>query len=705
MNCQKQIGDHWSMVLWRAIAAALLATLPLAALAQSVPILDSRLILPRDYSKPAATVVGVQITPDGSTVLSAQGNAVQVWDAKTGDKLRELVGHDAAVSLIRLDSGGRLVASTASDKSLRVWDVASGTVVRDFGIQEQTVRQLAFTRDNGLVTVEQSGKVTLLNLSDGAQRRSFMMDPKRFASAAFDADATRLVVAYSRDCSLALYDIRTGQLLATHEGNGSPHPSVGRVAFSPDGKVIAYYFWEGLIGYWRLGEEGKDDVRPFQHPNGVKTLAFSSDGRWLVVGLRDDKEQLSLQVWEVSSRKLRGVLKGHDEVRDMALADNGGTLVSTGANVRTVRVWDMPHAGPAELQEKWARYARDLEAARFGEGLAIDEALAFSPDGKTLASQGNSEIALWDMERRTARATLSWQADFVPDMKHLRSEFLSDRLLLTLTHDGGVRWWDIATGQVVKRRLANGRILTRHLSLGSSGQTALFHVENSPTYKGSGILAESNNDGSESIEVRHVGSGEQRSRFETRDPGIWGWLGDARYLESSNALVACVKGEKIALLDAASGKEQRVFTEDAGAGPFCQLALSKDEALVAAAGRYGRVWVWEVKTGRLLFEVDGGVRDIKALTFSPDGKTLLIGAKDAVTPGSYGGREVMTLDAYAIPSGKRSFAVPGFVVGSVAAIAFHPDGTSFVTAHATGRRGQVSGLRMWDAVTGAPKPR
>jgi WD40 repeat protein len=76
-------------------------------------------------------VLAVAVTPDGSHIVSS-GFESQVywWNAKTGERVRRVTGHDVAVHELAVSRDGQLLASAGADKTLRVWNGANGQAVR-----------------------------------------------------------------------------------------------------------------------------------------------------------------------------------------------------------------------------------------------------------------------------------------------------------------------------------------------------------------------------------------------------------------------------------------------------------------------------------------------------------------------------------------------------------------------------------------------
>jgi hypothetical protein len=137
----------------------------------------------------------------------------------------------------------------------------------------------------------------------------------------------------------------------------------------------------------------------------VNTFTFSPDGRTIVNGGR------TILLWEAVTGGRRAELTGHTkEVWDVAFSPDGRTLASAGGD-GTVRLWDLPSG---------------KEVGRLEGHKGHVWAVAFSPDGRTLVSGGLDKTALlWDVSRITGRRGKPAErssADFEADWKDLAGD-------------------------------------------------------------------------------------------------------------------------------------------------------------------------------------------------------------------------------------------------------------------------------------------
>ncbi|KAK3619916.1 hypothetical protein LTR22_025802 [Elasticomyces elasticus] len=371
-----------------------------------------------------AGVNAVAFSPDGKTVASgSRDKTVGLWDAATGEEMQKLEGHDDWVNAVAFSPDGKTVASGSSDETVRLWDAATGEEMRKLEGHNAGVWAVAFSPDGKTVASGSSDKtVRLWDATTGEEMQKLKGHDDWVNAVAFSPDG-KTVASGSSDKTVRLWDVVTGeqtQKLEGHEGG------VTAVAFSPDGKTVASGLDDKMIRLWDAAT-GKGMQKLKGHADWVRAVAFSPDGKTVASGSSDR----TVRLWDAATGEEVQKLKGHDAgVWAVAFSPDGKTVAS-GSRDKTVRLWDAAMGEETQKLEGHNGWVR---------------AVAFSPDGKTVASGSRDRtVRLWDvamgeeMQKLKGHNAGVWAVAFSPDGKTVASG----------SSDKTVRLWDAATSKQI----------------------------------------------------------------------------------------------------------------------------------------------------------------------------------------------------------------------------------------------------------------
>jgi WD40 repeat protein len=190
----------------------------------------------------------VDYSPDGSLMATAgwaesgpELNTVQLWDAVTQRRVRDLAGPTRIVDAIDFSPDGAWVAGGSRDEALYIWDVKTGALVRKLGGEDGWVYGVAFSPDGSLIAGScNESPVMIWDTHTGELRHRLEGLRVRASKVAFNPEGTR--VAACDEEMVKVWKLETGAALLT-----LPHGAQD-VAFSPDGHILATAGLDGRVG-------------------------------------------------------------------------------------------------------------------------------------------------------------------------------------------------------------------------------------------------------------------------------------------------------------------------------------------------------------------------------------------------------------------------------------------------------------------------
>jgi RNA polymerase sigma factor (sigma-70 family) len=411
---------------------------------------------------------------------------------------------------------------------------------------------------------------------------------------AFSPDGKRLAVIEKGVISLR--DPATGRKLQRIPAVGELRKKPGLLAFSADGGRLAVTLHQGeiLLFDTTTGRQaGNLDAQGIGKLRDVYFLVFTPDGRTLLSMGRGPDSRYSICHWDLATQTLgKRVVPPYG-----GFPSQDGRLLAVWSGRGPVTIWD--------TQTGQVRCTLQGERSRLEYG-----GLAFSPDGKTLASAWaehfgarDATVSLWDTATGALRRRFRVPRDGLREQMH----FSADGRRLLIPAGCLVRLWDIGTGQEVLQQEAHAYSV-RSLAFTPDGRSIV-------------------SGGAETIRVWDAKTGQQRQVMAAHRWSVNRLL----VRPDGRTVVSCGADGTLRLHDLTSGKELRrcLLDREPETGrelgaQFLALGLAPDgrTAATVSSGQPSFVHVWDLESGRMLVRKPNSDNPYSA-TLSSDARLLV----------------------------------------------------------------------------------
>jgi WD40 repeat protein len=317
-------------------------------------------------------------------------------------------GHSEGVVSVFFTPDGQQLISISYDKTIRVWDLASGETVRVMrppigrGIRG-TLHTAALSADGKWLAVAgqrsdpslKVGSIFIIDLD--AERIEMVLKGHEHMvmGLAFAPDRKRLAAGLG-DRKIAVYDLSTGRLEKFIEGHEG---AVESVAFSPDGQFLASAARDKAAGIWSVATGTRE--QKLMHNDWVKAIAWAPDGKTVITVGKDTIIRVFPALGASAAGQLSAPVKifpaafEKTEITSMTLSKDGRQVLVTGFGTARLRAANLLDMTTGQLRV----FSRHTNAVANG---------TLSADGKLAATTGGNrhEIFVWRTDDTSVAQTL-----------------------------------------------------------------------------------------------------------------------------------------------------------------------------------------------------------------------------------------------------------------------------------------------------------
>jgi WD40 repeat protein len=586
----------------------------------------------------------------GVIVVAFAGPApVGVSGVPLGAELRRFRGHRDGVWSVAFSPNGKQALSGSYDRTMRLWDVASGKDLLELEHFPAAVMGVAFLPDGqSCVSCCSDGSVQFRSLKDGKEISHFQAHKTSVNSLALSVDGKTLITG-GGDGLVRIWECPSGKEKRTLPGSGE---WIWSVALSPDGKQVLAGGADRIARVWDV-ETGKELVQLTGHQDAVSCVAFSPDGKQALTGCNDGE----MRQWALDNgRLLRHTAEHKSPIYCVMFSQEGRHGFSAGAD-GVVRLWELqtPDQQNGELAIG-GRNRRGVMMDSFGNPVTVESSkemrcyeghdgavyhIALSHDGHSMLSGGrDTTVRLWD-----ARGLDAELHDFThPGPVYAASFSGTSDKVFTVSTGGIFRSWNVEKGAMLRQSPPNRQ--------GAMPQTLV--LPNGVVQSAGGSL------------LQHAG-----------------------LFPNGNLIAVLDPGGQLSIWDSETAAAPRNIKLKQSVGQFLSTAFSQDAKEVITGNSEGRIAVWDMQSGKELRGTQAPGKMVGALALAPNGRDLLAASWHMDEQGKASDVVISHLDRTSLKLIRTFEGHKDLVTG----LCFAPNGESFISSSRDGT------VRWWGLQT------
>ena len=357
--------------------------LVLSMLLLSMPAMAGQPILTIDTGGHKAIITDVMFTSDGKYLVSASvDKTVRVWDLATGEIVRILRGQIGAgcegkIFAAALSPDDRFLAvggwmgplenyKLVDLGAIRLVNFRTGEVINLLKGHRSVISGLAFSPDGTrLISGSADKTARIWDVNTGKTLHVLKGHTDYIYAVSFSPDGTKAVTG-SLDHTLKLWNAKSGSLIKTLKGHKD---KVISAAFTPDGKYLLSGSCDKTIRLWD-GRTGKFIKALASQGSNVSSLSVSPDGKSVLTGFSGYASYISNVFSIPSGNKITSFTKHKNSVFATAIFPDGTTAATGGGNDKEIYLW---YLKTGRVKQKMV-----------GKGKSI-WSVGFAKDGRSIA--------------------------------------------------------------------------------------------------------------------------------------------------------------------------------------------------------------------------------------------------------------------------------------------------------------------------------
>jgi WD40 repeat protein len=546
------------------------------------------------------------------------------------------LGFSNGVTCIAFSPDGRLILAGSMDKTARLWETATGRLIRRLGKHDYELEDVEFSTDGRYVMTVTEETFRVWNTATGQELYRFKRTGGDTILSSEDKRYRMELVGADQFVPSVLRNVVTKKELARF-GGPEGTSSKGKHIKSPDGR-FTLEVGEAKSVVLKSAKTGLEIRSLIGHTDEVNALAFSPDSRLIATGSGyDSYKDNSLRLWDVETGQEVRRFEGDATLVHAVSFSPDGRFIETEGGEPDALVGQMGGGGSVLSSTHLWDMTTGQQVRTLNTGVTSIVAVNMSPNGHFILTGEWEKARLWNTDTGEEAGRFSRHASWVRAVA-----FSADgRLVVTGSSDHTARLWDAVTGKELQRFLGH--------------TDGIDSVALSPDNK---LLLTANLDGA--VRLWDTATGAEIARKEATYPCAFSPDGKFYVTDSPRGAT---------LWDTKSGNVVRVFGKPSDDSLVNAVAFSPDGKFVLTANDDHKLRLWDVGNGQEVRPFIGHEAHVHSVAFSNDGRWILSGSGDVAQD------KDTTARLWDVATG-RQVQQFGQLQNPVFYVAFAPDGQS-----------------------------
>ncbi|PKK49452.1 hypothetical protein CI102_5248, partial [Trichoderma harzianum] len=318
----------------------------------------------------------IAFSSDGLLLAScAKDKTINIWEIATGTLRQTFTGHENSILCVAFSLDTQTLASISVDAIMKFWDVATGASLWNIKLQDDEIWDACFSPDISLLATHSRGKTAIWDLYLGVQKHE-LGKTSLFHSSTFSANG--LLFAGASDWDIIIWNTVTGAVRQTIKGQ-SGRDNATCLAFSPNSQLLASAHEPDCVKLWDVITGTQKYI--FETCGHLTRVAFSPDNQFLAIGHYN-----GIVLWDLATYRL--CKDSSKSAAIIAYSPDGKTLASTGFS-KVIELWDL-----------------NMEFLNQESSSTSTQEIEFSSDGKLLISSLDKDISIWNPSQESLQQVL-----------------------------------------------------------------------------------------------------------------------------------------------------------------------------------------------------------------------------------------------------------------------------------------------------------